>query len=372
MAGAGSTDTMPAMEIKDYVTAIRRRFMLVVTLPLLAAVATAGLLFVQAERFTSTAVVIVPALSAKGYSTSAVTQYFSTYKDVLLSKPVIDQLTKQTGLKSTDLVPNLSAATVSASSNIINVTFTGTNKTLAPKVVGLAAHLSLDALVAPQLSLAQAALVTAQGEQSTASGSLAQFTRQTGLLSPDVDYRLKVAELSQLTVQLEQARIAADAARVTALQPLIAQRQQALTTLATQLIAYQQIHDGYKSAVAAVTHAQQQVDGVKALIASNSSPSAVSVSGADKVSRIPIIIKGGAISGIVALMLALLMIVVLELMRPTRLGVTADGDAGETLPSSLVDVTGVSGAAWETEAAGNGNGHHGVTTRVDGAGRNQL
>jgi capsular polysaccharide biosynthesis protein len=360
------------MEIKDYVTAIRRRFMLVVTLPLLAAVATAGLLFVQTERFQSTAVVIVPALSAKGYSTSAVTQYFSTYKDVLLSKPVIDQLTKQTGLKSADLVPYLSAATVSASSNIINVTYTGTNKALTSKVAALAAHLSLDALVAPQLSMTQAALVTAQGEQSNASNSLAQFTRQTGLLSPDVDYRLKVAELSQLTVQLEQARIAADVARVTALQPLITQRQQALTTLAAQLIAYQQINDGYKSAVASVTHAQQQVDGVKALIASNASASAVTVSAGEKISRIPVIVKGAGISGIVALVLALLVIVVLELMRPTRLGITTAGDAGETLASSLVDVTGVTGATWETEPGGHANGHHGVPAHVDSAGRPQL
>jgi hypothetical protein len=372
MAGAGSTDRMLTMEIKDYVTAIRRRFMLVVTLPLLAAVATAGLLFVQAERFQATAVVIVPALSAKGYSTSAVTQYFNTYKDVLISKPVIDEVTKQTGLKSADLVPYLTAATVSASSNIVNVTYTGTNKAKVAKVVGLAAHLSLDALVAPQLALTEAALVTAKGEQSSTSGSLAQFTKQTGLLSPDVDYRLKVAELSQLTVQLEQARIAADQGRVTALQPLITQRQQALTTLSAQLIAYQQLNDGYKSAVASVTHAQQQLDGVKALIASNASPSAVSVSAADRVSRMPIVVKGAAISGVVALVLALLMIVVLELMRPTRLGVSPAGDAGETFPAPLVDVTGVSGATWETEPGGHTNGHHGVPARVDSAGRPQL
>jgi len=269
------------MEIKDYVIAIRRRFMLVVALPLLAIVATAGLLLLQSARFQATAVVVVPALSAKGYSTSAVTQYFSTYKDVLTSKPIIDQLSKQTGLTSAQLVPNLSATTVSASSNIVNVTFIGANKAQAPKVAALAAHLSLDALVAPQLSLAQAALVTAQGEQSAASDALAQFTKQTGLLSPDVDYRLKVAELSQLTVQLEQARIAADAARVNALGPLITQRQQALTTLSAQLLAYQQINDGYKAAVASVTHAQQQVDGVKALITSNGSPSAVTATPAN-------------------------------------------------------------------------------------------
>ena len=359
------------MEIKDYVIAIRRRFMLVVALPLLAIVATAGLLLLQSARFQATAVVVVPALSAKGYSTSAVTQYFSTYKDVLISKPVIDQLSKQTGLTSAQLVPNLSATTVSASSNIVNVTFIGANKAQAPKVAALAAHLSLDALVAPQLSLAQAALVTAQGEQSAASDALAQFTKQTGLLSPDVDYRLKVAELSQLTVQLEQARIAADAARVNALGPLITQRQQALTTLSAQLLAYQQINDGYKAAVASVTHAQQQVDGVKALITSNGSPSAVTVSAGEKVSRLPIVVKGAGISGVVALVLALLVIVVLEVMRPTRLGATAAGYDDETPPSQLVDVTGVSDAIWEAEPGSHGNGHHGVTARVDAAGHPQ-
>ena len=86
----------------------------------------------------------------------------------------------------------------------------------------------------------------------------------------------------------------------------------------------------------------------------------------------PIIIKGAGISAIVALVLALLMIVVLELMRPTRLGVTATGDDAETLASPLVDVTGVSGATWESEAGGHANGHHGVPARVDSAGRPQL
>jgi hypothetical protein len=86
----------------------------------------------------------------------------------------------------------------------------------------------------------------------------------------------------------------------------------------------------------------------------------------------PIVIKGASISGIVALVLALLMIVVLELMKPTRLGVSATGDDAEALASPLVDVTGVSGAAWETEPGGHANGHHGVPARVDTAGRPQL
>ncbi len=85
------------MDIQDYLYAIRRRLWLPIALPLVAALVTAGFIYIQPEKYQATATVVVPALSAKGYSTSAVTQYVSTYKDVLASSQVIDRVSQETG-----------------------------------------------------------------------------------------------------------------------------------------------------------------------------------------------------------------------------------------------------------------------------------
>src|SRR2546427_13090865 len=102
------------MEIRHYLRAIRRRLWIVALLPLGAVGITAALQVAQPEKYQTTATVIVPALSQKGYSTSAVTQYFSTFKDVLVSKPVVTAVSKQTGVSEKELVANLTASTASA------------------------------------------------------------------------------------------------------------------------------------------------------------------------------------------------------------------------------------------------------------------
>ena len=307
------------MEIRQYLYAIRRRLWIVILLPLVAATAATGYLARQPEKFQSTAVVVVPSLSGKGYSTSAVTQYFSTFKDVLISTPVVADVSRKTGASQLEITANLTAVTASASSNIINVTYTGTNRSQVGKVAELASRESLDALMQPQLSAAQWSLATAQAEQRSAGDALLGFTKETGLLAPDMDYRLKSNELSQFTQQLEAAKLAGDAPRIAGLKPLIAQRQKDLQALSAQLIRFQRLDDAYKSSTASVGHAQQQVQDITAVMASDATPSAVTASPAERISRLSAAVKAGGIAGAVGLVLALSLVVLIELVRPTRL-----------------------------------------------------
>src|SRR5450755_3583621 len=113
------------MEIREYLRAIRRWLWLPIVVPLVAAALTGVLLERQPSQYQANAAVIVPAVSDKGFSTSAASQYVATFKDVLISQPIVDQVSKKTGVPSKDLVAGLSASTVSTSSNIIHVTYLG-------------------------------------------------------------------------------------------------------------------------------------------------------------------------------------------------------------------------------------------------------
>src|ERR1700676_873131 len=151
------------MEIKDYLRAIRRWLWMPIVLPPLAGQGTGVLLLKQPLQYQADATVVVPAVSARGFSTSAAAQYVATFKDVLISAPLVSEVSKATGVPTKDLVSGLTASTVTASSNIIHVVYIGYQKNNATRggglrVVDLATRDTLDIVAQPQLQQAQAAV----------------------------------------------------------------------------------------------------------------------------------------------------------------------------------------------------------------------
>ena len=304
------------MEISDYIAAIRRRIWVPIVLPLVAAMVTAGALATRPVQYQAQATVIVPSLSAKGYSTSAVTQYFSTYKDVLNSTPLLDEVAREMHVNRASLNGAFSASTATASSNIIQVTYTGPNKKLGPSIARTASVDALNILVAPQLAAANSAVSSSQKLLNSANQGLSDFITQTGLIDPSQAYRLKELELSQLMVQLEEAKLAGDTPRANGLQGIIQQRQQDLAKMATTVQQWQQLSDQRSAAESNHNHALQTLSDVQAMVASNESPSAVVARPMGHVSRIPSMVKFAAIAGAVAMLLALAYIVLMEILRP--------------------------------------------------------
>jgi hypothetical protein len=304
------------LRIQDYLFAIRRRLWLPITVPLAAAVVTAGVLYIQPEKYEATATVVVPALSAQGYSTSAVTQYVSTFKDVLVSAPVIDLVARQTGEKSNDLVAGLSASTATASSNIIVVTYKGPNKKSVTAVAEAAAVASLDALLEPQKARADEEVTMSLNALNAANKAVSDFTARTGILFPENDYKTDSQELSQLIVQLEQARLAGDKARVTALQGIVRQRQAELVALAPLVVQYDSLVQAQAAAEAVHNKAEEDLNRVEAEIASDHDSAAVSYKYMGHVSRLPDMLKFGGVAFAIAMLLALAFIVFMEFYRP--------------------------------------------------------
>src|ERR1700726_2478601 len=109
------------MEIRDYLRAIRRILWLVIAVPIAAALLTGGFMEVQPSIYEADATVVVPAISGNGSSSSAATQYVAGFKDVLVSQPVLTEVSQKYRIPVSDLAAGLSASTTTASSNIIHV-----------------------------------------------------------------------------------------------------------------------------------------------------------------------------------------------------------------------------------------------------------
>jgi len=296
---------------------------------------TAGVIYFQPETYQAQATVIVPSLSVKGYSTSAVTQYVSSYKDVLTSVPVVTQVSQETGTGKNAIVAGLTASTNTASSNVILVTYTGTKRSQVVPVVQAAATDSLDALLAPQLQKALLEETASQATLDAANQAASSFALTSGHLFPDVDYKIKSSEVSALEVQVLQAALAHDRARVKGLTPIVNARKAELQTLAEDVIRYQALTQARNGAESAHTRAVIDLNSVKAVIASNRAPGSVTAAFLGRVSRLPAILRFSAVAAAVALLLSLGLIVLLEFLRPTTGSRVSSAPSGT--PRSIAD-----------------------------------
>jgi hypothetical protein len=345
------------MEIKDYLRAIRRWLWLPVVLPLVAGAGAGLLLLKQPLQYQATGSLVVPAVSSRGFSTSAALQYVATFKDVLISQPVVQQVSHKTGVPTKDLISGLSADTVTASSNIINVVYTGYAKGSVTTVVREATVDALNVIAQPQLVQAQNALSSGHTQLSNADSAISQYTADTGTLFPDQDFKTKQSELSQLLLELQQANLANDAQRAAALQLIIAERQKELTTLAAEVARYTALNEDRTAALTVVSHDEQLLGDAQALLAANLNSNTVTVTDLGKVSRVANVLKFTAIAAAVALILALALILLLELthaFRPAETG--PQNETAEkrrsTPPAAAPDLTPRPGTALDHGPAG--------------------
>jgi hypothetical protein len=286
---------------------------------------TGAFIYIQPEKYQATATVVVPALSAKGYSTSAVTQYVSTFKDVLTSAQVIDPINLRIGEPKSDLVAGLTASTATASSNIIQITYTGRNKKTVQPVAYNAAVFAMDALLAPQVAAARTGVANSLAALQLADQNLKDFTARTGLLFPVDDYRLKAQELAAFEAQLTQAKLAGDKPRIRGLTPVVANYQAQLVTLSAQVIQWQSLDEQHLSAQAEYNKASIDLNAANAAVASDEDPSAVSVKFAGHVSRLPEIVRFAGVAAGVALLLSLGYLVFMEFLHPAVPSVATGG-----------------------------------------------
>ena len=320
------------MEIRDYLRAIRRWLWLPIVVPLVAALITGAFLEMQPSKYQADATVIVPAVTAKGFSTSAAAQYADTFEDVLVSSPVVDKVASEDHVPTQNLVSGLSASTSTASSNIIHVVYLGYKGQNTQAIVDDATVLSLDAIAEPQLVQAQNAVSAANVQLQQANSAINNFNTSTGDILPQQQFNSEQQELDTLELELQQANLAGDTTHATALQAIITQRESQLATLAGQVNQYTTLSDARQAAISVSDHAAQELNDVESLMAADHSASTVSVQKVGRLSKLGDTVRFTAIAFAVALLLALGIILLMELMRndrPVERTAAPTGDADE-------------------------------------------
>ena len=313
------------MEIRDYLRAIRRILPLLIILPVVAAVITGFFLEKQPSKYQANATVVVPAISGNGTSQSAASQYVSTFKDVLVSEPVVTDVHQKFNIPTAELVAGLSADTVTASSNIIHVTLVGLDHQNLTGAVREATIVTMDAIAQPSLIQAQNEVSTAQTLLQKAQTGINNFVAQYGNPSPAAFYNVQSTRLLNLESELVTATINNNQALIPGLKSSIATQKQAVTEAGQQLAIYTPLASAQSSATAANDHAQSALVAAQALVATDHDPSTVTVVNVGRLSKLSDVIKFAAIAFALALLMMLGLILILELMRSGRRPAAAAG-----------------------------------------------
>jgi len=309
------------MEIRDYLRAIRRILWLVIALPIVAALITGFLIERQPSAYQANASVVVPAISGNGTSQSAASQYVSTFKDVLVSQPVVTEVAQKFGkygITVSELTSGLSASTVTASSNIIHIVLVGRHGQPLEGAVREATVDTMNAIATPKLTEAQSEVANAQTLLQTAQAAITSWVATTGNPSPQQQYNSVQAALNTQLLQLTQAKINGDTAREAALNANIATLRQTLQTDGAQVQQYQILNDAQLAAIAANDHAKIDLVNAQALIAADANPNTVNTVNVGRLSKLSDVIKFAGIGFALALIMMLGLILIIELMRSGR------------------------------------------------------
>jgi capsular polysaccharide biosynthesis protein len=320
------------MEIRDYLRAIRRILPLLIILPIVAAAVTGFILEKQPSKYQASATVIVPAISGNGTSQSAASQYVDTFKDVLVSQPVVSDVAqkfKSSKITQAELVAGLSADTVTASSNVIHITLVGEHGQNLTGAVREAAIDSMDAIAQPSLVQAQAEKANSETLWQNAQTAINKWVSSTGNPSPQAKYNQDEGQLTTDEGLLQQAILSGDTTRETGLHSIIAKQTTLVETDGQQVQQYQSLDSSLSSAEAALNHSQQVLVSAEALVATDHAPSTVAVVNNGRLSKLSDVIKFAAIAFALALLMMLGLILILELMRSNRRPVAVVAPAPE-------------------------------------------
>jgi Chain length determinant protein len=306
------------MEIRDYLRAIRRILWLVIAVPIAAALLSGGFMELQPSIYEADASVVVPAISGNASSSSAATQYVAGFKDVLVSQPVLTEVSQKYQIPVSDLAAGLSASTITASSNIIHVVLAGKH---GQNLVGAVREATVDAMNAiaqPRLADARNALQNAQTLLNLAETNINNWVGTNGTSAPQAAYNATQSELFIANANLARAKTVNDVKAENGALALITLYTKQLATLGTEVTQFQELTNARAAALSANDHATQEVVDAQALVATDESPATVSAYSVGRLSKLSNTIKFAGIAFALGLLMMLGLILVLELMRSGR------------------------------------------------------
>lgn len=197
------------MEIRDYVSDMGWRLLLLVLLPVVSGGAALALLADTPRQYEAEGVLTVPSSVAGGASSSSVAQYMANFEQAIVSEAVVAEIADEVGegevrdgLETTQL----------GSSNLVRVSYQGPDPDDAARIVELATRSAFDLVAQIQLPFGQSLDVLRSRVRATtadleeADSRLQDFLLENRLVLPREQYLLIASDVSRLEGEILQAQ----------------------------------------------------------------------------------------------------------------------------------------------------------------------
>ncbi len=364
------------MEITDYFAIAKRRWILLLGVPLLAAAIVAAVLFTAPAKFTATATVNAPALvggsSGQYTGSQAVTQFVSAFQSTAASAPVDSAVLAKTNLQPGQIEDGLTVTQVGGSSAVM-ITFESTTSGQATTVVSTVASATLAQMFDSQVTLAQTRATEAAKAVTAANTAINEWGVKNAMVDPTRVYQSQLERLSSLQQSQASLKAQGNAAAASALSGTITEVSNSLKTFGPKIAAYSDLVATRDSAASDLTTARQSLAQAKTQQTAADPSQVVWVSGQRKLDPTDELVSVGLPVVGAGIFLALALIAVLELLKGNREARrrTEDEEAAQSpqpAEKPAHDDPEVSVATNSTGAPAPGaatDGHHGESERLD-------
>jgi hypothetical protein len=308
------------MEITEFLRRAGGRLWLLVVIPLLGAGAVVALSGDEKPTYQAIGTVVVTPPSG-AEAAAAVAQAVDGFRSALSAQIVLDSASHATGVPVGEIRDDVSSRRIGAS-NIVEVTYAGSRQDKAAKLLTEQITQAQNILFTPALSTAKRGQAAAKSAYDKAADGMVDLRRKTGLILPTEDYRAAAAEVTQLRVALVQSD--ARLTRTGPIQEALAKAEKDLDALAGKVREFEDAQFAVDRARTDVTEADRAVTATQARLEAARSGDSLKVGAVVEQARTTPLVRSAVSAAVVGLVLAFLLLVLLELVRPRRRAELAD------------------------------------------------
>lgn len=332
------------MEIIDYLRIARRRWWILVAVPVLAGLAAAALILSAPTSYTSTATVssgsLVNSEGSPFAGTQATGQFVAAFTAAAQSPQTRQAVQAQTGVSPGDQADGVQVDPVGASSDV-QVIYASRDRNLSGRVAQATAKEALRQMFTVRADQAVATRDRAQEAATQANAAINDLAKKYQMADPPRVYQNQLSQVSSLEQQQATLRATGNAIGAAAMDAPIASAKKALTSFLPILAEYNDLNSRQVAASSDLAQAQAEWRHALALKAAATSDSTIYLGPAtpeDKqatlVAALPVIVGVG-------LFLAVLLILLIEVtkrLRSTRV-TSASTDASADEKAAGLDAT---------------------------------
>jgi capsular polysaccharide biosynthesis protein len=318
------------METVDYLRVARKRLMILIGLPVLAALVAAAVVLLTPPRYAVTAYVAAPALvggvAAQQYTgTQAANQFVAAFAAAATSPKVIDQVSADTRVAPADIRDAVEVKQVGASSQL-TLTYTNRDRAAVEPVTNSLTSRALTFLFASQVTVATQQVTAAEADVTAATKGITDWESTNKVSQPDKLYQATLSEQSSLRQQQLSMAAVGNTTGASAASEALEKGQKRLDSLGPKLPGYEALLAQRDAATSALAEARQGLQAARAQAGAADPAEVSSVGDVAAPSKLSALVKTVPPVAGAGLLIAVLLIVLLEVLnRPNRNPAENDG-----------------------------------------------